>query len=344
LAETTTTTRILPLATSTIAHNVPVQTHVLKGLDNSASNPVYGMYQTAPYLPPCKFDFKHNASLPPVNYSVGDRVDVLSSSERAWVTARVSAVDAIGTATVTYAGKTKAVPALEQSKMLRVSAVTLPEPEDQMYSDADTIYPKHAVASKYTAEQAIQVFSDSQQCWVAAVVCAVQTDGTVNVKYSNGATKAVGPAFHDKYLKPCATTVATSAAAIGRRNDDCDPPTLIGGYGHCGRSLRNETAPSEQTACGSSSTIPESKPPYAVGQSVQVYSDSKKSWLSATVVNVKDSGFVTVEYGCASKEIAPVFLSQYLRLGLCHEAAKSADEVREPPTVIGGYGLLPSMP
>merc|ERR1712039_734779 len=199
-----------------------------------------------------------------------------------------------------------------------------------MGNNAGTVYPEHADATKYTAGQAIQVFSDSQQCWVAAVVAAVQADGTISVKYGNGATKSVGPAFHNRYLKPCNSTAASSTPGIGTDSKYHDPPTVVGGYGHCGRSLDVEAA-TVQNACDRSLTNIGNKPHYAVGQGVQVYSDSKKSWLSATVVNVKDNGSVTVEYGGASKEIAPSFFNQYLKHGLCHETAKSADEVREPP-------------
>merc|ERR1712217_1002203 len=108
------------------------------------------------------------------------------------------------------------------------------------FDDAGTIYPEQMPPKKYTAGQAIQVFSDSQQCWVAATVSAVQADGTVSVKYGNGATKDIGPVFHTKYLRPCTNTVRQTTPARNRGSDCHDPPTVIGGYGHCGRSLHND--------------------------------------------------------------------------------------------------------
>lgn len=227
-------------------------------------------------------------------YTMGQSVDVWSSSENGWIAAEVIKVEPDGGVTVKYGKNQKDISPIHLKEWLRPSAkIVDPLPPGK------TNVPPQGYA--YVVGQAVEVFSKSDSAWVAATVQNVAPDGVVTVRWGRN-QKDLAPNFLWEYLRPAAPD--SSATNGFAPPDTCAQgmfaPTTMGPPATMGPSGPG-SAPSV-TVC-----------PYAVGDNVLVFSKSESNWVPAQVVTIEQDGTIIVRYGNNQKNIPPSEYDRYLQ-------------------------------
>jgi len=140
------------------------------------------------------------------NFSTGQAVQVYSKSTGAWVEAMVLETTPDASVRVRYGNLQKLIPVELQTAMLKQKSV---ESENAGSPPSSGM---NCVAGQLVAGQAVEVFSKSQNHWVAAIVREVLANGAVHVQYRDNQQlfKVVPPELQATMLRSAAASASSS--------------------------------------------------------------------------------------------------------------------------------------
>lgn len=260
-------------------------------------------------------------------YVPGLDVEIYSISQDKWIAGRVSSVAPDGAVTVVYGSTQKTVVPESLASVLRVLVGAKASTPGSAAQGEDPLY---------RVGQSVEIFSKSQDKWVAGKVSQVAPDGSVTIVY--GTTQKRVPK-EDFVGTVRASTGAVGVASIGPSSSPKDSVRSLATPFAAGQAVDMLDKSGSWVPCeiasvgdgtltvvhdGDRTTIPLDAAPrvlrsasvaagLSVGTAVEIYSNSQQKWVCGSVTQIS-GGCVTVMFGTAQKSVPLEHVESLIRI------------------------------